>query len=138
MIALSSASTSGILELGWGLGNRWRYNSGWAMTNGLWYFIACTVQASAAAPMAGMWIGENGTLSDKIARVSRTSSGGTPAPTPVVTASPLSLASYNAGRHLSASYGGLYVYGRVLGPAELGFVYQTLKREMARRGETLQ
>ena len=138
MIALSYPNATGVLELGWGLGNRWRYNSSWAMTNGLWYFIACTVQASGNTPLASMWVGENGALVDKIAGVSRTSSGGSPSPTPAVALSPLTLALYTNGRHVSASYGGLYVYSRVLGRAELGFVYQTLKAEMARRGVTLQ
>ena len=138
MIALSYPNATGVLELGWGLGNRWRYNSSWAMTNGLWYFIACTVQASGNTPLASMWVGENGALVDKIAGVSRTSSGGSPSPTPAVALSPLTLALYTNGRHVSASYGGLYVYSRVLGRAELGFVYQTLKADMARRGVTLQ
>jgi len=138
MVALSYPNATGVLELGWGLGNRWRYNSGWAMTNGLWYFIACTVQANGASPLASMWIGENGVLVDKIAGVSRTSTGGTPTQTPAVAASPFILAQFNSGRHASASYGGLYIYSRVLGRAEIGFVYQTLKREMARRGVTLQ
>ncbi|MEO8368099.1 MAG: hypothetical protein ABI806_02715 [Candidatus Solibacter sp.] len=138
MVALSYASATGLLELGWGLNNRWRFNSNWSMTNGSWYFIACTVQANGGTPLAGMWVGENGALVDKLAGVARASTGGTPTQTPAVAASPLTLTLYNSGRHASVGFGGLYVYSRVVGRAELGFIYQTLKQEMARRGVTLQ
>ena len=131
-------ATGGPLELGWGLGNRWRFNSGWTMTAGNWYFIACTVQANGAAPVAHMWTGADGVLVDRIAGVGRTSTGGSPTQTPAVTASPLTLGLSYSGHHASASYAGLYVYGRALGQAEIGLMYQTMRTKMAARGLTLQ
>jgi hypothetical protein len=130
--------TGGSLELGWGLGNRWRYDSGFTMTAGNWYFIVCTVQATGSTPTAHMWMGIGGALVDKIAGVSRTSSSGSPTQTPNVVAAPLVLAQTFNGHEVYASYAGLFVYSRALGQAEVGLMYQTVKAKMTARGVTVQ
>ncbi len=137
MVALSYPNATGVLELGWGLDNRYRFDSGWTMTSGNWYFIGCTVTANGNTPIAHMWVGESGILSDKLAGVSRTLTGGTPTRTPNVAASPLTIAQYNnAYAHIGV--GGLYVYSRAVGQTEMGAIYRVLKAEMARRGVTVQ
>lgn len=142
MVALSYPNGSGgPLELGWGVNaNRWRYNSGFSLVQGNWYFIACTVQANGTTPTAHMWTGVGGALVDEIAGVSRTSTGGTPTQTPNVAATPLwmGMDTYGATHNAGASYAGLFVYGRALGRAEAGLMYNTLKAKMAARGVTLQ
>jgi hypothetical protein len=79
-------------------------------------------------------------LLDKIAGVAYASTGGTPTKTPNVSASPLVLNTVdsNQGNRGLLSYAGLFVYSRVLGQAETGLVYNTLKATMAARGVTLQ
>ena len=129
------------LEISWGgaWDNRYRYLSTFALTAGNWYFITCTVQANGGTPIAQMWIGVGGSLVDKLSGISRTSTGGTPTQTPNVAATPLSLGSGNGNSHtVDASYAGLFVYGRALGQAEVGLMYQTMKKKMAARGVTLQ
>jgi hypothetical protein len=142
MVALSYPSASGgPLELGWGVNaNRWRYNSGFSLTAGNWYFITCTVQANGATPIAHMWVGVGGSLVDKIAGVSRAATGGTPVQTPNVAATPLVLGfdSVGATHTVKGSYAGLFVYNRALGQSEIGLMYQTVKAKMALRGVTLQ
>jgi hypothetical protein len=46
--------------------------------------------------------------------------------------------TYGATHNAGASYAGLFVYGRALGRAEAGLMYNTLKAKMAARGVTLQ
>jgi hypothetical protein len=120
--------------------NRWRYNSGFSLTAGNWYFITCTVQANGATPIAHMWVGVGGSLVDKIAGVSRAATGGTPVQTPNVAATPLVLGfdSVGATHTVKGSYAGLFVYNRALGQSEIGLMYQTVKAKMALRGVTLQ
>jgi hypothetical protein len=143
-VALSySNSTGGPLQLIWSNSaqfpnNRWMFNSGFTPTIGSWYFIACTVQANGATPIARMWTGIGGALVDKIAGVSRTQVGSA-TQTPNVSATPLRLGMGTAGtHHTSASYAGLFVYSRALGRAEVGLMYQTVKAKMAAQGVTLQ
>jgi hypothetical protein len=129
------------LEISWGgaWDNRYRYLSTFALTAGNWYFITCAVQANGGTPIAHMWIGVGGSLVDQLSGISRTSTGGTPTQTPNVAATPLSLGSGNGNSHtVDASYAGLFVYGRALGQAEVGLMYQTMKKKMAARGVTLQ
>jgi hypothetical protein len=141
-IALGYAGADGSnLELGWGLyGDRWRYNSGFTLPAGNWYFIACTVQANGANPTAHMWMGIGGALVDKLAGISRTETGGSSATaTPNVTAAPLRLGTdLGSGQTANASYASLFVYGRPLSQAEVGLMYTTMKAKMAARGVTLQ
>ena len=66
------------------------------------YFIACTVQANGATPTAHMWMGVGGSVADKLAGISRTSTGGTPAQTPNVVAAPLTLGN-DPGQSASAN-----------------------------------
>jgi hypothetical protein len=140
-VALQYTGAGTNLELGWGptTANRWRFNSGFSMTSGSWYFIACTVQANGATPVAHMWTGVGGTLVDKIAGVSRASTGGSQTQTPNVAATPMSLGMYTGSSgSVNASYAGLFVYNRALGQAEVGLMYNTMKAKMAARKETLQ
>jgi hypothetical protein len=140
-VALSYPSASGgPLELGWGINsNRWRFNSGFTMTAGTWYFIACTVQANGATPVAHMWMGSAGVLVDRLEGVTRASTGGSPAQTPNVSSGPLYLGYSADNSHIAnASYAGLYVYGRAITQAEAGLMYRTLKVKMAARGVTIQ
>jgi hypothetical protein len=135
------AQDGSALELGWGgaWDSRWRYLSAFTLPAGNWYFIACTVQANGATPIAHMWTGVGGSLVDEIAGISRTASGGSPTQTPNVSATPLSLGGGNGNSHtVEASYAGLFVYGRALGQAEVGLMYRTVKAKMAARGVTLQ
>jgi hypothetical protein len=141
-VFLGYAATDGSsLELGWGSvnANRWRYNSGFSLVAGNWYFIACTVQASGATPVAHMWMGVGGLLVDKIAGVSRASTGGSPTQTPNVAAAPITIGLEPGQDYTTnASYAGLFVYSRALGQAEAGLMYKTVKTKMAARGVTLQ
>jgi hypothetical protein len=138
-----SNSTGGPLQLIWSNSaqfpnNRWMFNSGFTPTIGSWYFIACTVQANGATPIARMWTGIGGALVDKIAGVSRTQVGSA-TQTPNVSATPLRLGMGTGGtHHTSGSYAGLFVYSRALGRAEVGLMYQTVKAKMAAQGVTLQ
>ena len=141
MVGLQYSSTGTNLELGWGTvsANRWRFNSGLSMVAGNWYFIACTVQANGATPIAQMWMGSDGALVDKIAGVSRAATGGGPTQPPGVVAAPMSLGLYpGSGSSVNASYAGLFVYNRALGQSEVGLMYRTVKAKMAARGVTLQ
>ena len=133
-------SAGGPLELGWGVSaNRWRYLSAFTPGTGNWYFLACTVQANGATPIGHMWVGAGGTLVDKIAGISRSSTGGSPTQTPNVAAAPMLLGiEPGATHHTNASYANLFVYGRALSQAEVGLMYQTVKAEMAARGVTVQ
>jgi hypothetical protein len=140
-VALQYTTTGTNLELGWGtaVNNRWRFNSGFSMVAGNWYFIACTVQANGATPVAHMWMGNGGVVVDKIAGVARASTGGTPTQTPNVAATPMSLGMYTGSNgSVNASYAHFSVHGRALGQAEVGLMYQTVKAKMAARGVTLQ
>jgi hypothetical protein len=140
-VALSYPSaTGGPLELGWGgNSNRWRFNSGFTLTAGNWYFIACTVQANGATPVAHLWMGSGGALVDRLAGVARASTGGSPTQTPSVSAGPLYLSYLADNSHVAnASHAGLFFYNRVLSQAEAGLMYRTLKTKMALRGVTLQ
>ena len=140
MVALAYYNpTEGPLELTWGLGSyRWRFKSGFSPTRGNWYFIACTVQANGAAPIVHMWTGVGGVVTDKLAGVARTLTGGSPTQIPAVAAGPFVLNTVNNTSTARASYAGLYVYSRALGLAEAGLLYSTLKADMTRRGVTLQ
>ena len=128
------------LSLDWGTGNHWRYYGSFAPAIGNWYFIAATVQASGATPIAHVWVGVGGVLVDEIAGVTRAVSGGTPTQTPNTTAAPFRLAFDVAGTPNSnnASYASLFIHGRALGQAEVGLMYRTVKAKMAARGVTLQ
>ncbi len=131
----------GELEIGWGstAANRWRYNSGFPLVAGNWYLIACTVEANGATPTAHMWIGVGGSLVDKLAGVSRTSTGGTPAQTPNVVAAPMTLGNEpGQGGSANASYASLFVYNRALEQSEVALIYTTMKAKMSARGITLQ
>ena len=140
-VALSYSNNGGTnLELGWGVSaNRWRYNSGFSLVPGNWYFIACTVEANESTPIAHMWIGIGGSIVDKIKGVTRSSTGGNPVQTPNVAAAPLLLGAEPGNTHtVSASYASLFVYSRALAQAEAGLMYETLKTKMAARGVVLQ
>ena len=128
------------LQLNWGvLGSSWRFNSAFTPTTGDWYFMSVTVAAHGTTPVAHIWTGIGGTLIDEIAGVSRAALSGSPTPTPNVSATPLTLAYDLASASWgSVSYAGLYVYNRALGQAEVGLMYQTMKKNMAARGVTLQ
>ena len=143
-VALSYAnSAGGPLVIDWTNNdasptNRWRYASSFTPTIGNWYFIATTVQANGATPIARMWVGVGGALVDEIAGVSRVQ-GGTATQTPNVAAAPLSLGMDASGTHgTNASYASLFIHGRALGQAEVGLMYNTVKAKMAARGVTLQ
>ena len=136
-------STGGPLVIDWTNNdasptNRWRYASTFTPTLGNWYFIAVTVQANGATPIAHMWVGVGGALVDEIAGVTRTQAGSA-TQTPNVVAAPLRLGMDASGTHnAAASYATLLVYSRALGQAEVGLMYNTLKAKMASRGVTLQ
>src|ERR1035438_3180315 len=64
----------GPLELDWTNSaqfptNKWKYLSAFTPTTGSWYFVACTVKANGATPIAHMWTGIGGSLVDVIAGV---------------------------------------------------------------------
>lgn len=124
----------------WGNGSGyWRYSSAFALVPGNWYFIAVTVQANGATPVAHLWMGVGGELIDKFAGVARTATGGNPVQTPNVATAPLSLGTEPGQNHsTNASYASLFVYSRVVEQSEAGLMYQTLKAKMAERGVTLQ
>jgi hypothetical protein len=130
------------LELAWGGEgvNRWRFNSGFTITPGNWYFVTATVQANGDTPVAHLWVGVGGSLIDKIAGVAYASTGGTPTKTPNVSAAPLGLNMIdgNQGNRGFLSYASLFVYSRPLGQAEVGLMYNTMKTNMTVRGVTVQ
>jgi hypothetical protein len=143
-VGLQFETTTGAnLELGWGSPNtdRWRFNSGFTLVPGNWYFITGTVQANGVTPIAHLWMGLGGTLTDKISGVSYAMTGGSPAQTPNVSASPLYLGQdvgWGANGASNTSYASLFVYNRALSQAEVGLMYNTMKAKMAARGVTIQ
>jgi len=141
-VAVSCDVGGANLEIGWGGKgmNRWRFNSGFTLTTGNWYFITATVQANGDTPIAHLWVGVGGMLLDKVAGVTYASTGGTPTKTPNVSGSPLVLNTVdpNQGNRGFLSYAGLFVYSRALGQAEVGLVYNTMKAKMLARGVILQ
>jgi hypothetical protein len=141
-VALQYGVDGANLELAWNTnarGDRWRFNSGFTMLPGTWYFIAVTVQANGATPIAHMWVSQPGSMVDKIADVPFAKTGGSPTQTPNVTAAPmcLGLATGGVGGNANASYAGLYIYNRVLSYSEVQVMYTALKRDMVRRAERL-
>jgi len=136
MVALSGNT----LELGWGVsGNRWRFLSSFTPTIGNWYFVACTVQANGATPVAHMWVGVGGQLIDKIAGVTRASTGGAPTQTPNIAAGPLTLGlEPGQTNSINASYGLVSVHSRALSQPEAWVMYQSAQTFMAARGVTVQ
>ena len=130
-VGLRYSSNNGAgLELAWWGNNAgyWKYTSAYALVPGNWYFIAATVEANGATPIAHLWMGVGGELVDKLAGVTRRSTGGNPVQTPNVAAAPISLGT-EPGQAVTtkASYASLFVYGRALEQAEAGLMYQTLK-----------
>ena len=144
-VSLAFPYTGSKLTLNWGgqaTSDGWRwFISNYTPTAGNWFFVATVVTANGSSmPLAQMWVGVNGTLVDELAGVSSSVAWGSPTTsTANVTAGPLILGSdAPATNTLNGSYAGLFVYGRALGRAEVSFVYQSLKSNLAKRSITLQ
>jgi hypothetical protein len=138
-VALQYTGAGTNLELAWGAegADRWRFNSGFSMTAGTWYFIAVTVKANGLTPIAHMWIGEGGVLVDKIAGVAYAKTAGSPTQTPAVVSAPMHLGLLSGPSSVNASYAGLYIYDREISYSEAQLMFSTFKANMAARGETL-
>lgn len=141
-VSLNYASNCGLLELGWGgMGfDRYRFLSAFNMTASNWYFIASSVQANGATPVAHVWVGVGGALVDEIAGVSYAASAGSPTATPNVASTPFKLGLVDANQSAGGdqSYSGLWIYDRPLTRQEIGQMYRTVKSVWTKRSVTIQ
>lgn len=133
------------LQLNWGAWNtkHWQFIANRTLDLDTEYFYILTVKAQTSCgtgcvPVAHLWVGINGVLTDLFAGVSYTAAGGasTSAKTPAVTNGPFvfGLGSYGAASQISVMQEVFMLYGRDLQFQEISATYKNMARKMAPRG----
>ena len=133
-------NSAGNLGVWWSNDNVYGYvtQGTYAPTVTNWYFMAHVLTAGTPNPSTNLWVGVGGALLDKLAGVSRASTGDSPSQTAAVTATPLIVGNFGVSPSLNASYAALLVYDHAFSLQEAKVLYQVLKTKMAARGITVQ
>ncbi len=137
-------SNTNFLSLNWGVETvaHWQFLANQTIATGSTYFVVTTVQANGTTPIAHLWVGLSGVLTDLFngQTYSAVNGGSSSFKTPAVQSGPftMGLGTFGAGSQPSISYYTKMVYGRVLSRTEIGQVYNVMKAQMSKRGVTIQ